>query len=162
VQHKEGLRSPSPSRGCSGRRWPEVVRDSGGNSRERERGKSSRGAGKKNGVHEIETLNTPYGFGSFNNRSHIPLFGIRSCWTEAKHLTASSLFQKCSPFLASGLVGPRHIVLFGTGFRRTEAHSSLWLWVLAKPRHKTWLELQKCHRAIICFGSWPTEAYKAR
>jgi len=93
-----------------------VVRDSSGNSsnreRERERGKSSRGARKKKGVREIETLNKPYGFGSFNNRSHIPLFGTGSCWTEAKHPTASSLFQKCSPFLASGLVGPRHILLF--------------------------------------------------
>jgi len=66
------------------------------------------------------------------------------------------------PFLAPGLVGPRHIVLFGTSFGRTEAYSSLWLWVLAEPRHKTWLKLQKRHRAIICFGSWLTEAYKAR
>ena len=133
-----------------------------GSSWERERGKSCRGAKKKKGVREIKTLNKPYGFGSFNNQSHIPLFGTGSCWTEAKHLTDNSLFQKCSPFLASGLVGPRHIILFGTGFGRTEAYSSLWLRVLAEPRNKTWLELQKCHRTIICFGSWSTEAYKAR
>jgi len=43
-------------------------------------------------VREIETLNKPYGFGSSNNRSHIPLFGTGSCWTEAKHLTTTSLF----------------------------------------------------------------------
>ena len=116
-----------------------------GNSGERERGKSCRGAEKKKGVREIETLTKPYGFCSFNNQSHIPLFGTEFCWTEAKHLTASSLFQKCSPFLASSLVGPRHIILFGTSFGRIEAYSSLWLWVLAEPRHKTWLELQKCH-----------------
>jgi len=129
---------------------------------ERERGKSCRGVRNKKGVHKIETLNKPYGFGSFNNRSHIPLFGTGSCWTEAKHLMTSSLFKKCSPFLASSLVGPRHIVLFGTDFERTETYSSLWLRVLTEPRHKTWLELQKCHRVIICFGFWPTEAYKAR
>jgi len=105
-----------------------------GSNGERE---SYRGAEKKKGFHEIETLNKPYGFSSFNNRSHIPLFGF-------------------------GSSGPRHIILFGTDFGRTEAYSSLWLRVLAEPRHKTWLELQKCHRAIICFNSWPTEAYKAR
>jgi len=49
----------------------------------RERGKSCKGAEKKKGVREIETLNKPYGFGSFNNRSHIPLFGFGSSWTEA-------------------------------------------------------------------------------
>ena len=129
----------------------------------RERGRSCRFAARgSRRVGEIETLNKLYGFGSSNNRSHIPLFGTGSCWTEAKHLMTTSVFLKCRPFLASGLVGPRPITLFGTGFTRTEAYSCLWLRVLAEPRHKTWLKLQKCHRAIICFGSWPTEAYKAR
>jgi len=57
--------------------------------RESEKEESSRGAGKKKGVHEIGTLNKPYGFGCSRNRSHTPLFGTGSCWTEAKHLTAS-------------------------------------------------------------------------
>jgi len=78
VQHREG--SPSPSRGCSGRRWSETLWQQ---RRERERGKSCIGAKNKKGVREIETLNKSYGFGSFNNRSHIPLFGTESCWTEA-------------------------------------------------------------------------------
>ena len=132
VQHREGSRSPSC--GCSGRRWSEVVGDFGGRgcSGERERGKSCRFATRgSRRVREIETLNKPYGFGSSNNRSHIPLFGTGSCWTEAKHLTTTSLFQKCSPFLASGLVGSRPIALVGTGFARTEAYSCLWLRVLA-------------------------------
>ena len=129
--------------------WRERERE---REREKERGKSCRGAGKKKGVPKIETPNKPYGFGSFNNRSHIPLFGIGSCWTEVKHLTASSLFQKCCPLLASGNVGSRHIILFGTGFERTEAYNSLWLRVLGEPMHKTWLELQKCQCAIICFN----------
>ena len=137
VQHREGSRSRS--RGCSGRRREERVVEARGRRR----------------VREIKTLNKPYGFGSSKNRSHIPLFGTGSCWTEAKH-------QKCSPFLASGLVGPRSIALFGIAFARTEAYSCLWLRVLAESRHKTWLKLQKCHCAIICFSSWPTETYKAR
>jgi len=88
-----------------GRRWPEVVGDFGGRgcSGERERGKSCRGAGKKKGVRKIKTLNKPYGLGSFNNRGHTPLM-------------ASAIFQKCSPFLASGLLESRHIIAFGTGF----------------------------------------------
>jgi len=46
-----------------GRRWPEGVVAVGAAKRERERGKScSAGAGKKK-VHEIGTLNKPYGFG---------------------------------------------------------------------------------------------------
>ena len=144
-----------------GRRWSEILVVEV--AVVRERGKSCRFAARgSRRAHEIETLNKPYGFGSSNNRSHIPLFGTGGCWTEAKHLTTTSLFKKCSPFLASGLVEPRPIALFGTGFARIEAYNCLWLRVLAEPRHKTWLELQKCHRAIICFGSWPTEAYKAR
>jgi len=44
-------------------------------------------------------------------------------------------------FLASGLLRPRHIILFGTGFGQTEAYNSLWLQVLVEPKHKTWLKL---------------------
>ncbi|QCD82451.1 hypothetical protein DEO72_LG2g2789 [Vigna unguiculata] len=71
-------------------------------------------AGKKNGVRQIGTLNKPYGFDSLNNRSHIS-------------------------FLALGLAGPRPIALFGTGFGRIGAYTTLWLRVLGEPRHKTWL-----------------------
>jgi len=133
VQHKEGSRSRSPSRGCSGRRWLVVAGDFGGRgcSGERETGNSCRfEAWGSRRVREIETLNKPYGFGSSNNRSHIPLFGTGSCWTEAKHLTTTSLFQKCSPILTSGLVGPRPIALFGTGFARTEAYTLLQILIL--------------------------------
>ena len=50
----------------------------------RERGRSCRfAAWGSRRVGQIETLNKLYGFGSSNNRSHIPLFGTGSCWTEA-------------------------------------------------------------------------------
>ena len=86
MQHKEG--SPSPLRGCSGRRWSKTLVAAADRERERKE-LQRRGAEKKKGFREIETLNKPYGFSSFNNRSHIPRFGTASCWTEAKHLTAS-------------------------------------------------------------------------
>jgi len=75
-----------------------------------------------------------------------PLFGTGSPWTEAKQPTSNH-------FLASGLTGSRPIPPFGTGFGRTGAYTPFWLRVFGEPRPKTWLKLQKCHRAIICFGS---------
>jgi len=63
VHHIGGLRPRSPLRGCSGRRWSEVVGDSGGRGCSKER---------------FAKLN-PNGFSFFKNRSIYPFLAPVTC-----------------------------------------------------------------------------------
>jgi len=93
---------------------------------------------------DVKTLKctSVYGLGSFNNQGIQPYLAPVKCHPRPK-----------SHIFCFESVQPKHMSHLCTSFFLTEAYNPFLLRVLAKPRYKSCLELQKCHRAIICFDS---------